>query len=65
MAPDRPLKIDKSHILWWFVLFFRNKNADQSTPKFPLPGKVNGFLLAYYDGFCVRNNVSRTQEAVK
>ena len=64
-AQDRPLRIDKSHILWWFVLFFRNKSAEQSAPKFPLQRKVNGFLLAHCHGVCARNDVLGAQEAVK
>lgn len=45
-------------------LFFRNKNADQSTPKFLLRRKVNGFLLAYRHGVCAWDNVPGVQEVV-
>lgn len=55
---DRSLNVDRSHILWWSILFFRNKNADQSTPKFLLQRKVNGFLLAYCHGVCAWSNVA-------
>ena len=58
------MRIDKTHMSWWFVLFFRNKSADQSAPEFLLQRKVNGFLLAHCHGVCARNDVLGAQEAV-
>lgn len=62
-AQDRPLRTDKTHMLWWFVLFYRNKSADQSAPESLLQRKVNGFLLAHCHGVCARNDVFGAQEA--